>query len=87
MSVRGLMSPTLQRKAAHLKREFQHAFAKGGMPKFLDQVFGRGAWRYDEREQLWIVPDTRYRGPGCEFYCINIEGDWFKARILSQEAQ
>lgn len=87
MSIPANISPHLRRKAARIKRELQREFANGGMPRYLDALFGPGTWRYDEREKLWIVPDTKYRGPGLKYYCINIKGDWFKAHMTAQDTQ
>jgi len=87
MSTKRSLSPALQREATRLQRELRRSFANGGMPKFLDAVFGKGVWSYDERKQLWIVPDARHDGPGREFYCINIKGDWFKTCLPAQETQ
>lgn len=75
------------RALTRIKRESRHCLANGGMPRFLDQVFSPGTWSYDQREQLWIAPDPAYRGPGREYYCINAQGDWFKARFPEREAQ
>ncbi|WP_282810533.1 hypothetical protein [Thauera humireducens] len=55
------------------------------MPRFLDALFGVGAWTYDPVEKLWIVPDRNASGPGREYYCIQITGDWFKARLSDEE--
>jgi hypothetical protein len=77
----------MQRRAARIKRKFRRAFANDGMPRFLDALFGPGTWSYDKRERLWIVPDTTYRGPGREYFCINIKGDWIKARMPGEGVQ
>ena len=87
MNVGSHFSPSLQGRAARIQRKLRRAFANGGMPRFLDALFGPGTWCYDERERLWIVPDTKYRGPGREYYCISIAGDWFKARMPGEGVQ
>lgn len=87
MNSRPHLSRKMRRETASLKRKFQRSFANGGMPDFLDKMFGPGKWSYDEREKLWVVPDTKYRGPGRQYYCINIKGDWFTAKMPDEVAQ
>jgi len=82
--VSGPASPS-RRRVRYFKREVQRALANGGMPRFLDALFGVGAWTYDPVEKLWIVPDRNASGPGREYYCIQITGDWFKARLSDEE--
>ena len=53
----------------------------------LDKMFGPGSWRYDAREQLWIVPDATDTGPGRAYYCVRANGDWFKARLDAEHTQ
>ena len=53
----------------------------------LDKMFGPGSWRYDAREQLWIVPDAKDTGPGRTYYCVRANGDWFKARLDAEHTQ
>ena len=53
----------------------------------LDKMFGPGSWRYDAREQLWIVPDAKDTGPGRAYYCVRANGDWFKARLDAEHTQ
>ncbi len=84
------MSPRTRRQrkeAACMKRQLQKVLATGGMPAFLDRFVGRGNWRHDDRENLWIVPDRKYRGPGHQYYCIDIKGDWFMARLPDEVVQ
>lgn len=72
-------------RTRHFKRDVQRALATGGMPQFLDALFGAGTWSFDPIEKLWIVPDRNHPGPGREYYCIGITGDWFKARLSDEE--
>ena len=84
------MSPHSKRQrkeVARVKRQLQKMLADGGMPDFLDRIFGRGNWRHDDRENLWIVPDREYLGPDRRYYCIDIKGDWFMARLPGDGAQ
>ena len=53
----------------------------------LSRLFGATEWRYDEQENLWIVPDSKYRGAGREFYCVRSDGSWFKARLNQEHTQ
>ncbi len=63
------------------RRQLRQCIKKGKLPKLLDKLFGKGQWSYDETEQLWIARDQFYVGEGKEYYCINANGDWFKARL------
>lgn len=87
MNSRPHLSRELRRKAENLKRKFQRSFTNGGMPDFLDKIYGHGKWSYDECEKLWIVPNTKYHGPGRQYICININGDWFTAKMPNEVAQ
>lgn len=87
MMSRPHLSRELRREAEKINRKFQRLFANGGMPNFLDEMYGQGKWSYDEREKLWIVPDEKYHGPGRQFICINIKGDWFTAKMLDEVTQ
>lgn len=72
-------SQSRQRKRMTL--QLRASIAKHGIEPMLDKLFGPGSWRYDADEQLWIVPDTKYSGPGRTYYCVRANGDWFKARL------
>ncbi|MGA3844076.1 hypothetical protein ACI2S9_11095 [Ralstonia nicotianae] len=62
------------------------AIAQHGVEPMLDKLFG-GSWRYDAREGLWSVPDTKYVGPGRAYYCVRANGDWFKAQVGEEITQ
>lgn len=70
-----------------LTRQLRAQIAKHGIGPVLDRMFGPGSWRYDERERLWIVPDIHDSGPGRAYYCVNADGDWFKARLDAEHTQ
>jgi hypothetical protein len=70
-----------------LTRQLRAQIAQHGIEPVLDRMFGPGSWRYDERERLWIVPDTQDKGPGRAYYCVNADGDWFKARLDGEHTQ
>ncbi|MEX3960141.1 hypothetical protein [Trinickia sp. EG282A] len=33
------------------------------IPAFMDKLFGRGNWQYDEAESLYIARDPKHSGP------------------------
>lgn len=57
-----------------------------GMAKFLDALFGAGSWRYDAAEDVWVIPDKDYTGPGRGFVVVKRGGDWFRAVIPEAKA-
>ncbi|MDE2259877.1 MAG: hypothetical protein KGK17_06095 [Betaproteobacteria bacterium] len=81
------MNRAQRRALAPMKRGIELRLANGGMPDFLDTLFGPGTWSYDAREHLWIVPDKKYKGPGHAYYCVRANGDWFKARVPEGHTQ
>ena len=48
------------------------------MERFLEGCFGpdHGAF-YDAGEDLWIVPDRSYQGPGIAFTAVRSDRSWF----------
>lgn len=81
------MNRTQRRQRERITRKLRAHIALHGIEPFLDQLFGPGSWTYDAREHLWIVPDTKYPGPGRAYYCIRANGDWFKARLGQEYTQ
>ena len=39
--------------------------------EYMNKQFGRGAWAYDPADDLFIVPDPDYEGPGRGFLLID----------------
>lgn len=70
-----------------MTQQLRANIAKHGIEPMLDKIFGPGSWRYDAHEHLWIVPDTKYTGPGRSYYCVRANGDWFKARLDGEHTQ
>jgi hypothetical protein len=58
-----------------------------GMERFLINQFGAGNFQYDSTEGVWVIPDSKHRGPGRRFYIVRPDGSWFDAivpeRVLS----
>ncbi|CBJ41551.1 hypothetical protein [Ralstonia solanacearum] len=75
------MNQSEQRQRAWMTQQLHANIARHGIEPMLDKLFGPGSWRYDAREGLWIVPDTKYVGPGRSYYCVRANGDWFKAQV------
>jgi hypothetical protein len=71
-----------------LRRRLQEMIStKEGMERFLADTFGAGNFQYDPTENVWVVPDSKHRGPGRGFTIIRPDGTWFGAvlpdRVLS----
>ena len=58
------------------------------METFLKATFGpdHGAF-YDARDDLWIVPDPKHRGPGFGFIAFRSDRSWFKGCIPEEVLQ
>jgi hypothetical protein len=52
-----------------------------GMERFLADTFGAGNFQYDPTENVWVVPDSKHRGPGRGFYIVRPDGTWFGAVV------
>ena len=76
-----------RRERDRVTAALKQRIAKHGIEPMLDRIFGANTWQYDARENLWIVPDKRYPGPGREYYCVRATGDWFKARLGQEHTQ
>ena len=81
------MNRSERRQRQRITRQLQQAIANNGIELMLSRLFGATEWRYDEQEKLWIVPDSKYRGAGREFYCVRADGSWFKARLDQEHTQ
>ena len=81
------MNREQRRQRERVNRLLRADIAKNGMECFLNKLFGAGSWEYDAEENLWIVPDKKYVGPGREYYCVRADGTWFKARLGAEHAQ
>ena len=81
------MNRAQRRQRDNLTRQLRAHIAEHGIEAMLDKMFGPGSWRYDAREQLWIVPDAKDTGPGRAYYCVRANGDWFKARLVAEHTQ
>lgn len=46
------------------------------MGAYLDRTYGPGAWAYDERADVWVVPDRTHAGPGRRFTILERNGRW-----------
>jgi hypothetical protein len=82
-----MLNRTQRRLRAQMLCLLRKDITKNGIESMLDRIFGKNTWQYDAREHLWIVPDTKYKGPGREYYCMRENGDWFKARLGQDFAQ
>ncbi len=76
-----MLTRTQQRQRERMLRRLRRSIAQNGIESMLTRIFGADTWSYDAREQLWIVPDRRYTGPGRSYYCVRANGDWFKATL------
>ena len=76
-----------RRQRERITTQLRAHVAEIGIGAFLDKLFGPGSWSYDARENLWIVPDANYKGPGRSYYCVRANGDWFKALLDAQHTQ
>lgn len=47
------------------------------IPAFMDKLFGKGNWSYDEAEQLYISRDPNYQGPDFGFIAVRPDGSFF----------
>jgi hypothetical protein len=47
------------------------------MEQFLDDLFGRGCWTFDQASNLWIARDPKYHGPGFGFIAIREDKSFF----------
>lgn len=81
------MNRAQRRQREKITRRLRAHIATHGIEWFLDNTFGSGRWQYDAREELWIVPDTAYSGPGRRYYCVRANGDWFGAQLDDGQMQ
>ena len=81
------MTRSQRRQRDRMTQRLRAQIAAHGIESMLDRMFGPGSWRYDIREQLWIVPDSQHTGPGRSYYCVRANGDWFKARLDAGHTQ
>jgi hypothetical protein len=75
------MNREQRRQRERVTRLLQADIAKNGMGNFLNKAFGVGSWEYDAVENLWIVPDKKYVGPGRQYFCVRSDGSWFGASM------
>lgn len=47
------------------------------IPGFCDRLFGKGNWKYDEAEDLYIARDPNYKGEGFGFIAVKSDGTYF----------
>jgi hypothetical protein len=65
-----------------LRRRLQAMVStKEGMERFLADMFGAEGFQYDPVEDVWVVPDSKHRGPGRGFYIVRPDGTWFGAVV------
>lgn len=81
------MNRAQRRQSDSLTRQLRALIAEHGIEVMLAKMFGPDSWRYDAREQLWIVPDTQDTGSSSTYYCMRANGDWFKARLDAEHTQ
>lgn len=81
------MNREQRRQRERAIRLLQADIAKNGMGNFLNKVFGAGTWEYDAAENLWIVPDKNYVGPGRKYFCVRSDGSWFGASMGPEHTQ
>jgi hypothetical protein len=81
------MNRAQRRQREKVTQRLREHIATHGIESFLNQMFGPGGWQYDAREQLWIVPDAAYTGPGRRYYCVRANGDWFGAQFDDEQMQ
>jgi len=81
------MNRAQRRQREKVTQQLRARIATHGIEWFLDSLFGPGSWRYDADEQLWVVPDRDYAGPGREYFCVRANGEWFKARLGEEHTQ
>lgn len=61
----------------HLTEIREKLSTDDGMIRFLDNLFGVGAWVYDTTEDVWVAVNKRHTGPGRGFTVVQRGGDWF----------
>lgn len=59
-------------------REALVARIREDMPGFMDRLFGKGQWTYDEAENLYIAPDPHHKGEGFGFVAVKPDGSYFR---------
>lgn len=47
------------------------------IPGFCDRLFGKGNWKYDETEDLYIAPNPHHKGKGFGFIAVKPDGSYF----------
>ncbi len=69
-------------------RRIEAALRKIPIERFLEGCFGpdHGAF-HDAGEDLWIVPDRSYQGPGFAFMAIRSDRSWFTGVVPAEVFQ
>jgi len=62
-------------------REVEDRLRAMPMDLFLERVFGPGKATYDERSDLWIVPDTKHKGSAFGFIAIRRDKSFFRGVV------
>ena len=47
------------------------------MPGFMDKLFGKGKWLFDEAENLYITANPKHKCPGFGFIAVRPDGSFF----------
>lgn len=60
-----------------MDKEKLNAEVVKNMPGFMDKMFGKEKWLFDESENLYIASNPKHKGPGFGFTAVRPDGSSF----------